>query len=201
MIGRLSGTLLERRPPNLLLDVAGVGYEVEAPMSVFDKLPENGQPCTLLIHQVIREDAHLLFGFVSASDREMFRSLLKISGVGPKVALGILSSVSAGDFALMVESGDSQALTRLPGIGKKTAERLVLEMKSRLDGLELGSGTSVGTGQSTSGERNAAGEARAGLVALGYSPAEALKMIKGVSDDSASAEAMIRQALKNRMQR
>ena len=139
---------------------------------------------------MIREDAHLLFGFISASDRELFRSLLKISGVGPKVALAILSSVSAADFALMVESGDSQALTRLPGIGKKTAERLILEMKSRLDGLELGSGGSTGAGQPDTGERNASGEARAGLIALGYSPAEALKMIKGVGDDSASAEAM-----------
>jgi len=199
MIARLSGTLLERRPPNLLVDVGGVGYEVEAPMSVFDKLPEPGQPCTLLIHQVIRDDAHLLFGFVSASDRELFRSLLKISGVGPKVALAILSSVSAGDFALMVESGDSQALTRLPGIGKKTAERLILEMKSRLDGLEL-QPPPAGTAEST-GADSATAEARAGLVALGYSPAEALKMIKGVGDESASAEAMIRQALKNRMQR
>ena len=151
MIGRLSGTLLQRRPPDLLIDVGGVGYEVEAPMSVFDRLPADGQPCTLLIHQVIREDAHLLFGFVSASDRELFRSLLKISGVGPKVALAILSSVSAADFALMVESGDSQALTRVPGIGKKTAERLILEMKSRLDGLELGSGASTGSGQSPTG--------------------------------------------------
>ena len=201
MIARLAGTLLERRPPNLMIDVAGVGYEVEAPMSVFDKLPETGQPCTLLIHQVIRDDAHLLFGFVRASDRELFRTLLKISGVGPKVALAILSSVSASDFALMVESGDSQALTRLPGIGKKTAERLILEMKSRLDGLELASGGSGGTGQPVAGERDASGEARAGLVALGYSPAEALKMIKGVGDDASSAEAMIRQALKNRMQR
>lgn len=201
MIARLAGTLLERRPPHLLVDVGGVGYEVEAPMSVFDKLPGTGQPCTLLIHQVVREDAHLLFGFVSASDRELFRSLLKISGVGPKVALGILSSVSAADFALMVESGDSQALTRLPGIGKKTAERLILEMKSRLDGLDIRTDSQAGTGAAGAGERNAAAEARAGLVALGYSPAEALKMIKSAGDDAASAEAMIRQALKNRMQR
>ncbi|MEX0915392.1 MAG: Holliday junction branch migration protein RuvA [Wenzhouxiangellaceae bacterium] len=199
MIARLAGTLLERRPPHLLVDVAGVGYEVEAPLSVFDKLPETGQPCTLLIHQVVREDAHLLFGFVSASDRELFRSLLKISGVGPKVALGILSSVSAADFALMVESGDSQALTRLPGIGKKTAERLILEMKSRLDGLDLQTGSGAGPG--AAGANSAASEARAGLVALGYSPAEALKMVNGVGDDTLSAEAMIRQALKNRMQR
>ena len=201
MIARLSGTLLERRPPNLLIDVGGVGFEVEAPMSVFDKLPEIGQPCTLLVHQVIRDDAHLLFGFISASDRELFRTLLKISGVGPKVALAILSSVSATDFALMVESGDSQALTRLPGIGKKTAERLILEMKSRLDGLDIQPGAGSAAAPGAAGGNNAAGEARAGLVALGYSPAEALKMIKGMDNDLASAEAMIRQALKNRMQR
>jgi len=201
MIARLSGTLLERRPPNLLLDVGGVGYEVEAPMSVFDRLPETGQPCTLLIHQVVREDAHLLFGFAAASDRELFRSLLKISGVGPKVALGILSSVSAADFAMMVESGDSQALTRLPGIGKKTAERLILEMKSRLDGLDIRPDSGASAASGATGGSNAASEARAGLVALGYSPAEALKMIKAVGDESASAEAMIRQALKSRMQR
>ena len=201
MIARLAGTLLERRPPNLLIDVGGVGYEVEAPMSVFDKLPETGQSCTLLIHQVIREDAHLLFGFVTGSDRELFRTLLKISGIGPKVALAILSSVSAADFALMVESGDSQALTRLPGIGKKTAERLILEMKSRLDGLDISTGAGGGAAASGSGGNDAAAEARAGLVALGYAPSEALKMVKGVSDDAASAEAMIRQALKNRMQR
>lgn len=201
MIVRLQGILVSRQPPSLVVDVGGVGYEVEAPMSVFDKLPDNGQPCTLLIHQVIREDAHLLFGFVSASDRELFRSLLKISGVGPKVALGILSSVSAADFALMVESGDSQALTRLPGIGKKTADRLILEMKSRLDGLDIQTDFGGGSGHGAGQGRNAASEARAGLIALGYSPAEALKMIKGVGDDSASAEAMIRQALKNRMQR
>ncbi|MDT8449020.1 MAG: Holliday junction branch migration protein RuvA [Wenzhouxiangellaceae bacterium] len=200
MIARLSGILIDRRPPYLLVDVGGVGYEVEAPLSVFDRLPGTGQPCTLLIHHLVREDAHLLFGFVDRQDRELFRTLLKISGVGPKVALAILSSVSANDFALMVEAGDSQALTRLPGIGRKTAERLILEMKSRLDGLEFSAvgaaaGSDAGTG------RDAAGEARAGLVALGYSPAEALKMVKGVGDESASAEAIIRQALRNRMQR
>lgn len=202
MIARLSGTLIDRRPPYLLVDVGGVGYEVEAPLSVFDRLPETGQPCTLLIHHLVREDAHLLFGFADRQDRELFRSLLKISGVGPKVALAILSSVSANDFALMVEAGDSQALTRLPGIGKKTAERLILEMRSRLDGLEFGAAGSGGEGAAgaAGGGRDATGEARAGLVALGYSPAEALKMVKGVGDESASAEAIIRQALRNRMQ-
>jgi len=198
MIARLSGTLIERRPPLLLIDVGGVGYEVEAPMSVFDKLPEAGQPCTLLIHQVVREDAHLLFGFQTASDRELFRSLLKISGVGPKVALAILSSVTAAEFALMVESGDTQSLTRLPGIGKKTAERLILEMRSRIDGLDLAASASGGA---AGGARDAASEARDGLVALGYSAAEALKMVKGATRDGASAEAIIRTALKNRMQR
>jgi len=202
MIARLSGTLIERRPPHLLVDVNGVGYEVEAPLSVFDKAPEAGQPCTLLIHQVIREDANLLFGFINASDRELFRSLLKISGVGPKVALAILSSVSASDFALMVESGDSQALTRLPGIGKKTAERLILEMKSRLSDLNLGEGAKHGVAAGAGGGAgDAVSEARAGLIALGYSPAEALKMVKSAGDEGASAETIIRQALKNKMQR
>lgn len=198
MIARLHGTLIERHPPFLLIDVSGVGYEVEAPLSVFDRLPQTGQPCTLLIHQVVREDAQLLFGFMTSSDRELFRALLKISGVGPKVALGILSSVSASDFALLVESGDSQSLTRLPGIGKKTAERLILEMRSRLDGLAF---SGPGPAAAAGGPRDAASEARDGLVALGYSAAEALKMVKGAAREDDSAEAIIRAALKNRMQR
>jgi len=198
MIARLAGTLIERKPPHLLIDVGGVGYEVEAPMSVFDRLPDTGRSCTLLIHHVVREDAHLLFGFANASDRELFRALLKISGVGPRLALAILSSVSASEFALLVESGDSQALTRLPGIGKKTAERLILEMKSRIDGLELGT---AGSPSAPGRAGDAAGEARAGLVALGYSPAEALKMVRGVDGEQHSAEAIIRHALKQRMQR
>jgi Holliday junction DNA helicase RuvA len=199
MIARLSGTLVERHPPWLVIDAGGVGYEVEAPLSVFDRLPQTGQPVTLLIHQVVREDALLLFGFATRQDRELFRSLLKVSGVGPKVALAILSSVSAADFALLIESGDSQALTRLPGIGKKTAERLVLEMRSRLDGLDLGADGSARGGPSI--PTDAAAEARAGLVALGYSPAEALKMTRGIGDPDSSAEAIIREALRNRMQR
>lgn len=199
MIARLSGTLVERLPPWLLIDAGGVGYEVEAPLSVFDRLPQAGQPVTLLIHQVVREDALLLFGFATRQDRELFRSLLKVSGIGPKVALAILSSVSAADFALLVEAGDSQALTRLPGIGKKTAERLVLEMRSRLDGLDLGTAADARGG--SPGPGDAAAEARAGLIALGYSPAEALKMTRGFDGEDSSAEAIIRRALKNRMQR
>jgi len=199
MIARLSGTLIERKPPWLVIDAGGVGYEVEVPLSVFDRLPQAGQPVTLLIHQVVREDALLLFGFGTRQDRELFRSLLKVSGVGPKVALAILSSVSAADFALLIESGDSQALTRLPGIGKKTAERLVLEMRSRLDGLDLGADDAARGGVPR--PTDAATEARAGLIALGYSPAEALKMTRAIGGPDSSAEAIIREALKNRMQR
>ncbi len=193
MIARLHGTLLERQPPLVLVDVGGVGYEVEAPLSVFDRLPAVGQPLTLLTQLIVREDAHTLYGFVDASDRELFRSLLKVSGVGPRLALAILSGVSSRDFALMVEAGDAQALTRLPGIGKKTAERLLLEMRGRLSDLQ----SNVG-GQAA--PPDAAAEARSALTALGYSAAEALKMVRAVEAPDQSAEALIREALKQKMQ-
>ncbi len=193
MIARLHGTLLERRPPFLLVDVAGVGYEVEAPLSVFDRLPPIGEALTLLTQLIVREDAHTLYGFVDAADRDLFRSLLKVSGVGPRLALAILSGVSSRDFALMVEAGDAQALTRLPGIGKKTAERLLLEMRGRLSDLQTGPGTAGAA-------VDAAGEARAALTALGYSSTEALKMIRSVEAPDQSAEALIRLALKHKMQ-
>ena len=193
MIARLHGTLLERHPPLLLVDVGGVGYEVEAPLSVFDRLPVTGQPVTLLTQLIVREDAHTLYGFVDAADRELFRALLKISGVGPRLALAILSGVSSQDFALMVEAGDAQALTRLPGIGKKTAERLLLEMRGRLSDLPS-SQTAAGVAP------DAAAEARAALTALGYSAAEALKMVRSVEAPDQPAEALIREALKQKMQ-
>jgi Holliday junction DNA helicase RuvA len=193
MIARLHGTLLERHPPMLVIDVAGVGYEVEAPLSVFDRLPQVGETLTLLTQLIVREDAHTLYGFVDGADRELFRSLLKVSGVGPRLALAILSGVSSRDFALMVEAGDAQALTRLPGIGKKTAERLLLEMRGRLSDLQPGT-------QPGGAVTDAAGEARAALTALGYSPAEALKMIRAVDGPDQSAETLIRLALKHKMQ-
>ncbi|TVS11305.1 MAG: Holliday junction branch migration protein RuvA [Wenzhouxiangella sp.] len=192
MIGRLHGILLERQPPGLLVDVGGVGYEVEAPLSVFDRLPAVGEPVTLLTHLVVREDARILFGFLRPADRALFRELLKVSGVGPRLALAILSGVSSDDFALMVEAGDAQALTRLPGIGKKTAERLVLEMRGRLSDLPGGSGATI-----TANEP--AAEARAALTALGYSAAEALKMVRAVEAADQPAEALIRAALKKKM--
>ncbi|MFP4208212.1 MAG: Holliday junction branch migration protein RuvA [Wenzhouxiangella sp.] len=193
MIARLHGVLLERQPPILLVDVGGVGYEVEAPLSVFDRLPALGQPLTLLTQLIVREDAHTLYGFVDAADRDLFRALLKVSGVGPRLALAILSGVSSRDFALMVEAGDAQALTRLPGIGKKTAERLLLEMRGRLSDLQTGPGLA-------GAPADAAAEARAALTALGYSAAEALKMVRAVEAPGASAEALIREALKHKMQ-
>ncbi len=192
MIGRLHGILLERQPPQLLIDVGGVGYEVEAPLSVFDRLPELGEPVTLVTQLIVREDAHTLYGFLHAGDRALFRALLKVSGVGPRLAMAILSGVSSDDFALMVEAGDTQALTRLPGIGKKTAERLLLEMRGRLSDLGDGQGSASAPG-------DAAAEARAALTALGYSAAEALKMVRAVEAPDQPAEALIRAALQKRM--
>lgn len=200
MIVRLTGELIEKHPPFLVLDVAGVGYQVESPMSVFDGLPALGTKITLLIHSVIREDAYLLFGFTRNADRSLFAELLKISGVGPRLALSILSGISAADFALMVESGDAKSLTRLPGIGQKTAERLVLEMRTRLDGLGL---SADAAGDVTKAKPDASSEARSGLIALGYSSSEAMKMVRKAAEsadaEGISAEAIIRQALKNRM--
>ncbi|MGY6587853.1 MAG: Holliday junction branch migration protein RuvA [Wenzhouxiangella sp.] len=192
MIVRLQGTVISRQPPLLAIDVGGVGYEVEAPLSVFDRLPRAGEPVTILTQMIVREDSQTLYGFLRESDRQLFRELLKVSGVGPRLALAILSGVSSDDFALMVEAGDAQALTRLPGIGKKTAERLILEMRGRLPEGEGGGGVA--------GPADAAGEARAALTALGYSTAEALKMVRAVADQNQSAEALIRAALKQKMQ-
>ncbi len=192
MIVRLKGTVISRQPPLLAIDVAGVGYEVEAPLSVFDRLPRAGEAVTILTQMIVREDSQTLYGFLRESDRQLFRELLKVSGVGPRLALAILSGVSSDDFALMVEAGDAQALTRLPGIGKKTAERLILEMRGRLPEGEGGGGVA--------GPADAAGEARAALTALGYSTAEALKMVRSVADQNQSSEALIRAALKQKMQ-
>ncbi|NBD95550.1 MAG: Holliday junction branch migration protein RuvA [Gammaproteobacteria bacterium] len=190
MIAHLAGTLVDRQPPQVVVEVGGIGYEIEVPLSVFDRLPQAGQAVRLLTHLVIREDAHTLYGFLAASDRALFRELLKVSGVGPRLALAILSGVSGDDFSLMVEAGDAQALTRLPGIGKKTAERLILEMRGRLPER---------TESGAAGPADAAGEARAALVALGYSSAEALKMVRSVADQDQPAATLIRAALQQKM--
>lgn len=191
MIVQLSGRVLERQPPQVVVEVAGVGYEVECPLSAFDQLPAVGESVILLTQLIVREDAHTLYGFMRRSDRALFRELLKVSGVGPRLALAILSGVSSEDFSIMVEAGDSQALTRLPGIGKKTAERLILEMRGRLPEQERAAGETAPS--------DAGAEARAALTALGYSPAEALKMVRQVAEPDQTAEQLIRAALKQKM--
>lgn len=193
MIGRLKGTLVSKQPPWLLIDVNGVGYEVEAPMSSIYDLPATGQDVCLLIHTVVREDAFLLYGFLRESERSLFRHLLKISGVGAKLALAILSGMSAQEFADAVQRNDVSTLIRLPGIGRKTAERLIIEMRDRLGGLE---GASL-PGAATVAARGAMDEAITALESLGYKPVEAARMARAVPD-AAGLEAgeIIRAALK-----
>lgn len=191
MIVQLTGKVLARQPPALVLDVNGVGYEIQAPLSVFDRLPALGETVTVLTELIVREDAHTLYGFMTSSDRQLFRSLLKVSGIGPRLALGILSSTSADQFALMIEAGDTAGLVRLPGIGKKTAERVVVEMRGKLADVSTDAGApAVG---------DAAAEARQALTSLGYSASEALKMVQAVATPESSAEALIRAALKEKM--
>ena len=145
MIARLAGTLVSKQPPLMVIDVAGVGYEVEAPLPVFYDLPETGQPVVILTHMSVKEDSHTLYGFASESERRVFRQLLKISGIGAKLALTILSGASGDELARHVAERDAAALTRLPGIGKKTAERIIIELRDKLEGLP-GGGTGAGGG-------------------------------------------------------
>lgn len=200
MIGRLKGTLASKQPPGLMIDVGGVGYELEAPMSTFYDLPAVGEPVTLFTHQVVREDAHLLFGFARESERRLFRALLKVSGVGAKMALAVLSGMSADDFARCIETDDVTALTRLPGIGKKTAERLVVEMRDRLSDAELREALPAAAGQGGAAapeapEEDPVADAGSALIALGYRPAEANRMIRGIDTAGLTTEEIIRRAL------
>lgn len=192
MIARLSGKLIFKQPPSLLIDVGGVGYEVEAPMSTFYELPEPGEVVTVLTHLTIRDDAHILFGFASEGERSLFRNLIKVNGVGPKMALTILSGITAPDFVLCVQNRDAAALTRLPGIGKKTAERLVVEMQDRLGEAE-GSISATSIPGATS---NPVNDAISALVALGYKQADADRMVKAVAVEGMPSEEVIREALK-----
>jgi Holliday junction DNA helicase RuvA len=198
MIGRLKGEIIAKHPPQVLIDVGGVGYEVEAPMSTFYDLPAVGEPVTLITHLVVREDAHVLYGFLREHDRALFRSLLRVTGVGAKMALAILSGMDAQRFAVSIEQEDLTALSRLPGIGRKTAQRLVMEMKDRV--AELGgsalptvSGTSVVAG---SGD-DALADAVSALIALGYRPADANRMARAADDGAKTSEEIIRAALKS----
>lgn len=201
MIGRLQGILVEKTPPALLVDVGGVGYELEAPMSTFYTLPEVGQALTLHTHLLVREDAQLLYGFATQTERAMFRTLIKVSGVGAKMALAILSGISAGEFARCVQDDDTATLVKLPGIGKKTAERLIVEMRDRIRDWG-GSASDFLPGQAAGGRPAEQGvssvkEAITALVALGYKPQEASRMINNIEDaGELSTEEIIRAALK-----
>lgn len=194
MIGLLRGRVLRKQPPFLLLDVNGVGYEIEAPMSTFYVLPNDDTQVTLYTHLAVREDAHILYGFAQERDRVLFRALLKVSGVGGKVALAILSGMTADEFSLTVQAGDVAALTRLPGIGKKTAERLIVEMRDR---LEAPGGEGVPAGGPLPGQAAASpmDDALSALQALGYKQAEAQRMLRGIEAEGRSTEELIKAAL------
>ena len=198
MIGFLRGKLAAKHPPVLLLDVNGVGYEVEAPMSTFYGLPGVGADVRLHTHLVVREDAHVLFGFGTERERSLFRELIKVSGVGPRIALGILSGASVDEFHRCVEAQDAAALTRIPGIGRKTAERLIVEMRDRLKALASGVPFEV-RGPVSSGAPatpNPHAEAYSALVALGYKPPEVTRLLQKVDPAVTTTEELIRHALR-----
>lgn len=197
MIGRITGELVEKQPPLIVVDVHGVGYEIEVPMSTLYQLPTLGETVGLRIHQAVRDEVAVLYGFFSEGERELFRALIRVNGVGPKMALAILSGISAEEFRRSVEQHDTATLTRLPGIGRKIAERLTLEMQDKLNGLTstpgrlpgAPAGTAVGTVPD-----DPMAEASAALIALGYKPAEAQRLLQGL--DGEDSEQLIRAALK-----
>jgi Holliday junction DNA helicase RuvA len=195
MIGQITGIIVSKIAPDVLVDVQGVGYEVLVSLGTFFDLPDIGQGVTLHTHFVVREDAQLLFGFSSLQERILFRTLIKVNGVGPKMALGILSGMTTGEFAHAIRNNDVATLVRLPGVGKKTAERLVIEMRDRVDDID----TTANENTDVSIKRpDIQQEAESALIALGYKPQDAAKMISRVdSDEMASAEQLIRGALKS----
>ncbi|MFT4103340.1 MAG: Holliday junction branch migration protein RuvA [Burkholderiaceae bacterium] len=174
MIGRIAGVLLQRRPPQVLVDAHGVGYEIDVPMSTLYDLPPDGQPVVLLTHQVVREDAHLLYGFLTEAERDAFRQLLRVNGVGPRIALAVLSGMSVGDLVQTVALQEPGRLTRIPGIGKRTAERMLLDLKGRLvEPLPAGGGAAAAAGEIGTDVLHA-------LLALGYSDKEAGAAIRAL---------------------
>lgn len=197
MIGFLKGRLAAKLPPGLLIDVNGVGYELEAPMSTFYGLPATGEPVALFTHLVIREDAHVLFGFGTDGERRLFRGLLKVSGIGPKIALAILSGSSVADFRRIIEAEDVAMLTRIPGIGRKTAERVIIEMRDGLEKLMPSVGTVEMAGAIEGTSITPHGEAFSALLALGYKPVEVTRLLKAVDEPGLSTTDLIRRALKS----
>jgi len=188
MIGRIKGILIEKIPPFILLDCQGVGYEIEVPMTTFFDLPDEGSEVTLLTHLVVREDAHLLFGFATTSERHMFRQLIKVNGIGAKVALSILSSIESNELTNAIKTDDTNMLIKIPGIGKKTAERLVLELKDRVKDIEVN--------QASKNVITNIDDIQNALISLGYSVSQASIAIKALPDNI-SVNDGIRQALKS----
>lgn len=201
MIGRIRGVLAEKHPPAILVDVSGVGYELQVPMTTLFQLPELGAEVSLVTHFVVREDAQLLYGFIDERDRELFRELIKVNGVGPKLALTILSGMDSTSFARCVQRDDITALVALPGVGKKTAERLLVEMRDKLKdwlGRLDADAAQAGTGLRVPAAPDLTADAESALVALGYKPAEAARMVAAVHDETvADSEELIRRALKS----
>lgn len=195
MIGRIKGVLIEKSPPDICVDVQGVGYELQVPMNTFYRLPDIDHPVSLYTHFVVREDAQLLYGFYEARERELFRAVIKINGVGPKLGLAILSGIEASDFVRVVHNNDVAALTKVPGIGKKTAERLVIEMRDKLkDWPEAPGDLQASLNSAAAGGTE---EAVSALLALGYKPKDAEKAIKSIAVEGMSSQELIRQALKS----
>jgi Holliday junction DNA helicase RuvA len=199
MIGLLRGTILDKQPPHLLLEVQGVGYELEAPMTTFYDLPATGGMVTLYTHLAVREDAHLLYGFAKITDRDLFRHLLRVNGVGARLALTILSGMDAGAFAGCIQAGDTATLVRLPGVGRKTAERLVIEMRDRLDSLAGISLTPPGAAAARA-PSSPLEDAVTALIGLGYKPQEASRMVRAIDTAELTSEEIIRTALQASVQ-
>lgn len=198
MIGRIRGTLVVKQPPDILVEVGGVGYELQVPMTTLFQLPEVGAEVSLVTHFVVREDAQLLYGFVDENDRILFRQLIKVSGVGPKLALTILSGMDANSFARCVQRNDIAALVALPGVGKKTAERLLVEMRDKLQDWLARAGDEDVAATAAEPVVDIVADAEGALIALGYKPSEASRMVSAVNDDDAvDSEALIRRALKS----
>lgn len=199
MIGRLRGSLAEKQPPHLILDVNGVGYELEVPMTTLYRLPHVGESVTLFTHLVVREDAHLLYGFHEKRDREFFRELIRLNGVGPKLALALMSALEVDELVRCVQAQDTSALTRVPGVGKKTAERLLVELKDRFKAWDSlpGTFTLVSSGPNPlEPVATAEADAVSALISLGYKPQEASKAVSAIKEKDLSSADLIRRALK-----
>lgn len=198
MIGRLRGTLAEKQPPHVIVDINGLGYELEVPMTTLYRLPSVGEPLTLHTHLVVREDAHLLYGFFEKRERELFRELIRLNGVGPKLALALMSGLEVDELVRCVQAQDTSVLVKIPGVGKKTAERLLVELKDRFKAWETvpGMSTLVVEPRAGGAVSSAENDAVSALISLGYKPQEASRAVSAIKEDGLSSEDMIRRALK-----